>query len=69
MTPATKCKRCGWMIVRNARGQWVLPHSVLPSTLCRDDKPHEPDREPKNDGSGTVMAIAVSTSVLSAGLI
>jgi hypothetical protein len=37
--------------------------------MCRDDKPHDPDRVPKDDGSGTVMTIAVSASVFSAGLI
>jgi hypothetical protein len=70
MTTATKCKRCGRLIVRNARGVWVLPHSRFPSTLCVDRiHPHEPDKEPKNDPTGTVTAIAVAASVFDAGLI
>ena len=69
MTTATKCKRCGWMIVRNHRGEWVLPHSVLPSRLCRDGVPHEPDKEPKRDPTGIVTGIAIGASVFDAGLI
>jgi hypothetical protein len=70
MTTATKCKRCGRMIVRNSRGVWVVPHSRFPSTLCVDRiNPHEPDKEPKGDSSGAVTAIAVGASVFDAGLI
>jgi len=69
MSAAIKCKRCGFMIVRNVRGEWVLPHSVLPSAKCRDGNPHEPDKNPRSDGAGTVLTIAVSTSAFSAGLI
>ena len=70
MTTATKCKRCGWIIVRNFRGEWVLPRSKLPSTLCLDGvHPHEPDKEPNSDPTGTVTAIAVGASVIDAGLI
>jgi hypothetical protein len=70
MANATKCKRCGWIIVRNAKGVWVLPKSKLPSTLCSDGiHPHEPDHESGRDPSGTVTAVAVGASVFDAGLI
>jgi hypothetical protein len=70
VSTVTKCKRCGRIIVRNHKGQWVLPHSKLPSNLCRDGvHPHEPDKNPGRDPNGTVTAIAVGTSVLDAGVI
>jgi hypothetical protein len=69
MSTIVKCKRCGRVIVRNPRGEWALPHSKLPSTKCRDGDPHEPDGQQGGDGSGTVMAIAVSASIVDTGLI
>ena len=69
MTTAIKCKHCGWIIVRNPRGVWILPHSRFPSTACKDGVPHEPDGQPGGDGTGTVTAIAVGASVFDAGVI
>jgi hypothetical protein len=64
----TKCRRCGWIIVRNARGQWFIPHTTLPSTKCKDGNPHDPDHG-GGDGSGLVMSVAISASVFDAGVI
>jgi hypothetical protein len=69
MSSIVKCKRCGRPIVRNPRGEWALPHSKLPSTTCRDGKPHEPDGKQGGDGSGIVTAVAVGTSIVDAGVI
>ena len=64
-----KCKVCGKVIVRNVRGEWGLPHSLVPTIVCRDGKPHEPDTPPGRDPTGAVTAIAVSTSIVEGGLI
>ena len=69
MSSATKCKRCGRIIVRNVRGEWGLPHSVVPTTLCSDGVPHEPDDESDHDQTGTVMGIAIGASIFDAGVI
>ena len=69
MSTAVKCKRCGRMIVRNVRGEWGLPRSVVPTTICRDGKPHEPDRGPGNDQNGMVMGIAIGASIYDAGVL
>ncbi len=67
-TATDKCKRCGRFIIRDLNGVWVLPRSKIPSTLCRDGHPHEPDKQPPKDPTGTVTAIAVGTAVFDAGL-
>jgi hypothetical protein len=69
MSTVVKCKRCGRMIVRNVRGEWGLPRSVVPTTICRDGKPHEPDGGAGNDGNGMVMGIAIGASIYDAGVI
>jgi hypothetical protein len=69
MSTAIKCKRCGRMIVRNIRGEWQLPRSVVPTTICRDGEPHEPDRDPDDDQSGMVKGIAIGASIYEAGVI
>ena len=69
MSTATKCKRCGRIIVRNVRGEWGLPHSIVPTTLCSDGVPHEPDKDPDQGGTGTVIGIAIGSSIADAGLI
>jgi hypothetical protein len=70
MSTATKCKRCGRIIVRNVRGEWGLPHSIVPTTLCSDGiHPHEPDNDPDQDQTGTVMGIAIGASIFDAGVI
>jgi hypothetical protein len=70
MTTATKCKHCGRIIARNIRGEWAIPNSKLPSTLCTDGiQHHEPDKEPGGDGTGIVTGIAVGASIFDAGLI
>ncbi len=69
VAPPTKCKHCGKIIVRNVRGEWGLPHSIVPTTICHDDVPHEPDRGSDNDQSGTVVGIAIGASIFDAGVI
>ena len=70
MTTATKCKHCGRIIARNIRGEWAIPKSKLPSTLCSDGiRHHEPDKEPGGDGTGIVTGIAVGASIFDAGLL
>lgn len=69
MTTTIKCKRCNRIIVRNARGEWVLPKSKFPSVVCRDGHPHEPDKKPGNDPTGRAVAIGVSVAVVDAGVI
>jgi hypothetical protein len=69
MSTAIKCKRCGKMIVRNVKGEWQLPKSVVPTTKCTDGKPHEPDKGPGNDQSGLVMGVAIGASIYDAGII
>jgi hypothetical protein len=72
MTTAVKCKRCHRFIVRNDAGDWILPNSKFPSTLCLDGvHPHDPDQDPDN-GSGrfiTPTGIAIGASIAEAGLI
>jgi hypothetical protein len=69
MTTATKCKHCGRIIARNIRGEWAIPNSKLPSTLCPDGiQRHEPDKEP-GDPTGIITGIAVGASIFDAGLI
>jgi hypothetical protein len=69
MSTAIKCKRCGKMIVRNVKGEWQLPKSVVPTTKCTDGTPHEPDSGPGNDRSGLVMGVAIGASIYDAGII
>lgn len=70
MSTAIKCKRCGKIIVRNVKGEWQLPKSVVPTTKCTDGEPHEPDRGPgSNDQSGLVMGVAIGASIYDAGII
>jgi hypothetical protein len=69
MTTATKCKHCGRIIARNIRGEWAIPSSKLPSTLCPDGiQHHEPDTE-SGDTTGIITGIAVGASIFDAGLI
>ena len=60
MAPPTKCKHCGKIIVRNVRGEWGCP--IVPTTICHDDVPHEPDRGSGNS-PGTVVGIAIGASI------
>jgi hypothetical protein len=69
MSNAVKCKVCGRVIVRNVKGEWGLPKSVVPTTICRDGKPHEPDRGPGSGQDGTVIGIAIGASIYDAGVI
>ena len=69
MSNAVKCKVCGKVIVRNVNGEWGLPKSVVPTTICRDGKPHQPDHEPGGGQDGTVVGIAIGASIYDAGVI
>lgn len=69
MSTAVKCKRCRRVIVRNVRGEWCLPKSVVPTTVCRDGKPHEPDRRSGDGQDGMVMGVAIGAAIYDAGVV
>ena len=51
MATGIKCKHCGWIIVRNASGVWVLPHSKFPPTMCFDGIHHQRAGQGPDQGS------------------